>query len=92
MAAYVLFDIEIVAADSYEEFADRVRDAIDGTGARLLASGDPQALDGDAAHARRAVLMQFDSVSAWTEFAATAGRDVHPALASIHVVSIVGTG
>ncbi len=68
MAAYVVFDVEILDPERYQEFMTKVKPALADAGARYLARGGPHKVyEGDWTP-RRIVLLEFPSVAAWETF------------------------
>jgi uncharacterized protein (DUF1330 family) len=94
MAAYVIFDVDIVDPKRYGEFMSSVAPALEIAGARYLARGGPHKVhEGDRAP-RRIVLLEFPSVEAWESFYNGATyqklKGIRDACSSARLVSVEG--
>ncbi|MET4220788.1 uncharacterized protein (DUF1330 family) [Bradyrhizobium sp. LB7.2] len=68
MAAYVIFDVEILDLKQYQEFMSAVKPALEAAGARYLVRGGMhKAYEGDWGP-RRIVLLEFPTFAAWEQF------------------------
>ena len=71
MKGYVVIDNEILDPEAFSEFAARVPEAVAAYGGRFIVrGGNPEAIEGDWAP-DRLVIMEFESRSAASAFAAS---------------------
>jgi uncharacterized protein (DUF1330 family) len=68
MAAYVIFDVDILDMPRYQEFMKDVKPAIEAAGGRYLARGGAHRVYEGDWQPRRIVLFEFPSIDAFERF------------------------
>jgi uncharacterized protein (DUF1330 family) len=96
MAAYVIFDVDILDPKQYQEFMFGVKPALEAAGAKYLARGGAHKVYEGDWEPRRIVLLEFPSVAAWESFyngATYQGlKRLRDACSSARLVSVEGLG
>jgi uncharacterized protein (DUF1330 family) len=68
MSAYVIYDVDIMVPERYQEFMLKVKPAIEAAGGRYLARGGEHKIIEGSWEPRRLVLFEFPSMAKAEEF------------------------